>query len=156
MKIIIVGKGASGKDHLLKRMVKQGGIYDPSYTTRPPREGEKHGVDYYFISQEEFELVDKNAVFFEEAEFAGHKYGITIRQWVETNLFIMTPSGLAQVPKEDRKECFVIYLDIDKEIRMKRLAERSDFDSVERRIAADEEDFKDFTDYDMIVHTPTF
>ena len=47
-KIILVGKGASGKDHLRKILEGRGFTYGISYTTRPPREGEIDGQDYYF------------------------------------------------------------------------------------------------------------
>lgn len=42
-------------------------------TTRPPREGETNGVDYHFLSREEFE--DKAGAFLESAEVHGHRYG---------------------------------------------------------------------------------
>ena len=53
-RIILVAKGAGGKDHLRKRFEKQGFTYAVSYTTRPPREGEVDGKDYIFISEDEF------------------------------------------------------------------------------------------------------
>ena len=42
-KVILVGKGASGKDHLRKILEGRGFTYGTSYTTRPPREGEMVG-----------------------------------------------------------------------------------------------------------------
>jgi guanylate kinase len=53
-----------------------------SATTRTPRPGEEHGVDYYFLSPDEFQdKVDKDA-FLEWAEYAGHRYG-TLRSELE-------------------------------------------------------------------------
>lgn len=46
-----------------------------SCTTRDPRPGEVHGVDYYFISPSEFEDRIANGEFIEWAEFSGNKYG---------------------------------------------------------------------------------
>ena len=54
-KVILVGKAAAGKDHMRKVMESRGFIYGISFTTRPPREGEIHGKDYYFLTVEEFE-----------------------------------------------------------------------------------------------------
>ena len=51
----------------------------------------------------------------------------------------------------DRKECAVFYLDIPVLLRSERLLSRGDMpgDSIERRLKADEKDFKDFTDFDF-------
>lgn len=46
-----------------------------SYTTRAPRVGEAHGVDYFFVTDDKFtEMVEKNG-FLEWAEVHGHRYG---------------------------------------------------------------------------------
>ena len=47
-RIILVGKAASGKDHLRKKFESRGFKYAVTYTTRPPREGEIDGKDYLF------------------------------------------------------------------------------------------------------------
>ena len=63
MKIItLTGASASGKDLLLKEVVKDNGNIKPivSVTTRPKREGEEDGVDYKFISFEEFKELFEN------------------------------------------------------------------------------------------------
>jgi len=54
--VVISGPSGVGKDSVLKRM-KERGIpfhYVVTATTRPPRPGERHGVDYYFVSPAEF------------------------------------------------------------------------------------------------------
>ncbi len=51
-KIAIVGKAASGKDHLRKQMIKRGMKFGVSTTSRAPREGEIEGKDYHFVSEE--------------------------------------------------------------------------------------------------------
>ena len=48
-KVILIGKAAAGKDHMRKVLEGRGFIYGTSYTTRPPREGEIDGQDYYFF-----------------------------------------------------------------------------------------------------------
>jgi len=53
-KIILIGKAAAGKDHMRKVLEGRGFTYGTSYTTRPPREGEIDGQDYYFISEKDF------------------------------------------------------------------------------------------------------
>ena len=59
-KIILIGKAAAGKDHMRKVLEGRGFTYGTSYTTRPPREGEIDGQDYYFISEKDFYLNPKS------------------------------------------------------------------------------------------------
>lgn len=53
-----------------------------SFTTRAPREGERHGEDYCFISEAEFREHRLAGVFLEWAEVHGNLYG-TSRQWID-------------------------------------------------------------------------
>ncbi len=46
-----------------------------SATTRKPRPGERHGVHYFFVDDEEFDKLVANGELLEWAEFAGHRYG---------------------------------------------------------------------------------
>jgi guanylate kinase len=46
-----------------------------SATTRQPRPGETHGVEYYFVTDDEFDLLVAQGELLEWAEFAGHRYG---------------------------------------------------------------------------------
>ena len=156
-RIILVGKAASGKDHARKLIMNNGGKYAVSYTTRPPREGEENGKDYFFISAEEFEWMINKDKFYEYVEFNGWYYGTTNKQMSDDDTFIMTPLGLSHLSKEDRSESFVVYFDIPEDIRKERmLARQGDADSVDRRLAADEADFKTYNDYDIIVTDPNY
>ncbi|MYS25079.1 guanylate kinase [Streptomyces sp. DvalAA-14] len=46
-----------------------------SATTRRPRPGEQHGVQYFFVDDDEFDKLVANGELLEWAEFAGHRYG---------------------------------------------------------------------------------
>jgi guanylate kinase len=155
-RIIIVGKAGSGKDFLKSKLVEAGYKREVSFTTRPPREGEENGVHYYFIHKDQFVGMIKRGDFYEQQEFNGWYYGTSVQQWRSSQVFIFTPSGVKDILEEDRKNCFIIFLDIPIEIRKERLELRSDADKVERRIAADEEDFKDFTDFDIRITNSDF
>ena len=158
-RIILVGKGASGKDHARTILTEMMGMqYGVSYTTRPPRENEVEGKDYYFRSHKFFEEMKAKDEWFEYVEFNGWLYGTTKDQFYgDCNVFIMTPKGLAHLSEEDRQDSCVIYFDIDATIRAQRMSERKgDADSIHRRLSADEEDFKDFDDYDVIITSPSY
>ena len=54
--ILLAGPSASGKTEIAKILMKDFGIRKVvTHTTRPPRIGEKDGVDYHFVTREEFE-----------------------------------------------------------------------------------------------------
>jgi guanylate kinase len=154
---ILVGKAASGKDHLRKKFESRGFKYAVSYTTRPPRPGEIDGKDYIFISEEKFnEMIDRDE-WYEWVAFNGWKYGTSKDQFFNDDLFIMTPTGTSHIKPEDRGDSFIIYLDMPIEKRRARLEARvMPGDSVERRIIADEEDFKDFNNYDIRITNDDF
>jgi guanylate kinase len=156
-RIIIVGKGASGKDYLRKKFESRGFTFEPSYTTRPPREGEENGKDYFFISDEEGKQMIDDGMFYEYIYFNGWLYGTSVKQFMSGNLFIMTPTGILQIKPEDRKQSFIIYTDIDIQKRYDRLLNREmPGDTVQRRIEADELDFLSFNDYDLRVKNEDF
>ena len=56
-----------------------------SYTTRPKRRSEKHGVDYYFVSEKKFELLKSKNFFVEYANVFEHCYG-TPKDFIEKNI----------------------------------------------------------------------
>jgi guanylate kinase len=157
-KVILVGKAAAGKDHMRKVMESRGFVYGISFTTRPPREGEVHGKDYYFLTVEEFEQKIKEDFWYEYVTFNGWYYGTSKDQFYNTcNLFIMTPIGVSHIKPEDRGDCTIFYIDIPIEVRRERLLSRHmPGDSLDRRIEADENDFKNFTDYDIKINNPNF
>jgi guanylate kinase len=155
-RLILVGKAASGKDHLKNILVSRGFEREVSYTTRPPRPNEVDGVDYHFVTEEVFLHMKKEGLFYESQCFNGWWYGTTISEWEEKNVFIFTPSGVKDIRPEDRNRCTIIYLDIPESIRLERLMDRMDADKADRRIAADEKDFAGFFDYDIKISTPYF
>ena len=156
-RIILVGKAASGKDHLRKRFESRGFKYAVSYTTRPPREGEVDGKDYIFISDDEAKVLIESGFFYEYVIFNGWVYGTSVTQFHTDDLFIMTPAGISHIKPEDRLTSFIIYTDIEMSTRMIRLANRNmPGDSMDRRIEADEVDFMEFNDYDLRITNEDF
>lgn len=79
--LIISGPSGCGKSTLLKNVYKdiEDYYFSISTTTREPRVGEKEGVDYFYVSKEEFEEDIKNGYFLEWAEVHGNYYGTSLK-----------------------------------------------------------------------------
>ncbi|KAG0254233.1 guanylate kinase [Mortierella polycephala] len=79
--IVISGPSGAGKSTFLKRLFaeypdKFG--FSVSHTTRSPRAGETNGVEYNFVTREEFMTGVERGEFIEHAEFSGNLYGTTV------------------------------------------------------------------------------
>lgn len=156
-RVILCGHAASGKDHARKIFERRGFTYAVSYTTRPPRPGEVDGKDYHFITEEKAQQMIDNGEFYEWVPFNGWIYGTSMEQFQNLNLFIMTPGGIGHIKSEDRANSLIIFFDIPEEIRRERLNKRvMPGDSIERRLIADEQDFKDFRNFDIKITDPNF
>ena len=82
--LVISGSSGVGKGTVIKSLLEKCPFLDLSIscTTRGMRPGEVHGVNYFFISREEFQLGVQNDEFLEWAEFSGNFYG-TKKSYVE-------------------------------------------------------------------------
>lgn len=146
-RIILVGPGGSGKNYMAEKFESRGYIRCVTTTSRPPRENEKHGIDYYFETPDFFEKNKHH--FYEIDEFNGWLYGTLKEDFEEADLILMTPRGVKNLQPADRSSSVVVYLNPPKEIIKERLESRKDADSAERRMKTDAEDFADFTDFDI-------
>lgn len=74
--IVLSGPGGVGKSTVSREIRKTSHFWvSVSATTRKPRDGEVHGIDYIFLSDEEFDRGIGNSYFLEWAHFAGARYG---------------------------------------------------------------------------------
>ena len=75
--IVVSAPSGAGKSSLAERVLKRISDlrFSISYTTRDPRGSEQNGVDYYFVSEEEFSTMRERDEFLECAEVHGHLYG---------------------------------------------------------------------------------
>ncbi len=83
--VVVTGTSGSGKTSIRKIVTERVPDlwFSVSCTTRKPRPGERDGVDYYFVSREEFEEMIRNGEFLEHAEYAGNLYGTPIKPVME-------------------------------------------------------------------------
>ncbi|NEO26446.1 MAG: guanylate kinase [Kamptonema sp. SIO4C4] len=85
--VVLTGPSGVGKGTLVKALLqRRPDLYlSVSATTRPPRDGEQHGRDYYFLSRGEFQALIQEGELLEWAEYAGNYYG-TPRQRVKEQI----------------------------------------------------------------------
>lgn len=76
--VVITGPSGSGKDSILARLKALGRPYHfaVNATTRPPREGERDGVDYFFVSKEHFRQMVERGELLEHAIVYGQEKGV--------------------------------------------------------------------------------
>jgi guanylate kinase len=85
--IVFAAPSGAGKSSLIKEIISinENIELSVSATTRSPREGETHGKDYFFITDNEFNELKKKDAFIESADVHGHQYG-TLKAFVEKKL----------------------------------------------------------------------
>lgn len=85
--LILSGPSGVGKTTITRGVERAIGdsVFSVSYTTRAKTEADIEGVDYHFISDNEFDELVDNSLFLEWADVFGKKYG-TRRKWVEEQL----------------------------------------------------------------------
>ena len=151
--ICILGKTASGKNTVANELENKYGFKRiVTYTTRPARWGEVDGVDYHFISRDEFlGKVKRN-------EFAEWKtYNTVEGEWLygtaiddiegnDKSILIITPDGYRDIIARLGYKPRSIYLYANNETILKRLQNRGDNrEEAMRRVEHDNRDFKDVT-----------
>ena len=79
--LVLSGPSGAGKSTIINAASEEIGEYyfSISTTTRPPRVGEEHGKDYFFVSKEEFEEDIKAGNFLEYAQVHGNYYGTSLK-----------------------------------------------------------------------------
>ena len=84
---VITGPSGVGKGTLIRGLLERvpGLELSVSATTRAPRPGERDGVDYHFLSEDEFDRRVAAGDFVEHASYSGHKYG-TLRSELERRM----------------------------------------------------------------------
>lgn len=150
MKIIIMGKSAAGKNFMARKMISLGMKQIVTDTTRAKRPGEKEGIDYHFLSVEQFEKKVRNGKYLEYKRYVTVDgpvyYGTPVYAFEEGDFIILTPSGVKDIVpilEEKRIDYITVLLTADKDLRIQRSLKRGDkVDEVLRRYDKDEIDFR--------------
>ena len=105
---VISGSSGVGKGTIIKRFLEKNPNFklSVSCTTRGKRDGEEHGVNYYFLTREEFMSAVEKGEFLEWAEFSGNCYGTNkkfVQQCLDNDedlLLEIDTQGALQVKKK--------------------------------------------------------
>ena len=108
---VITAPSGAGKTSLIEALTRE----DPSlklsisYTTRPPRPGEKNGVDYHFVDDATFLAMRDRGEFLESAEVHGYRYGTSKR--VITDALVKGEDLILEIDWQGARQVRAIYPD---------------------------------------------
>ncbi|NBI30978.1 guanylate kinase [Chengkuizengella marina] len=154
---VISGNSGAGKTTIMREcMGNQKEIV--SVTTRPPRENEIDGIDYYFLTQKQFEELYKNNDLAEYNEYEGHgyNYGVTKEELNEKldayNCYVIADYNGMQQFKELYEDCVTIFIYTSKEDAILNMISREDkLHQVEKRIGTYENELENKKCYDYAI-----
>lgn len=155
--VVLMGEAGAGKDSLMQGALvhlDQAGLTSQiheivSCTSRPMREGEAHGINYYYYHPNDFEMKIMNDEMLEFTRFNNWWYGTSydsVRGDGVVNIGVFNPSGVRQLL--DRPDCNVtVYwiktTDKNRFLRQLNRENAPDVKEIVRRFNADYEDFSD-------------
>lgn len=157
--IILVGESASGKSSIEKHLVDNYGYNKiVSYTTRAPREGEVDGVDYHFISVEQFYKLKGEMFFAETAMYNNWHYGVAKEDCTDDKVAVLTPHGLRQVSKLPNVNVISFYISVPRRDRLIKILQRGDnIEEAYRRNLSDIGQFDGISDeVNYIIHNDSY
>ena len=160
--IVISGPSGAGKDTVVKKLLETNKDIElsVSMTTRAPRKGEKEGVDYFYVSSEEFQKQIEKGNFLEYANVFGTNYYGTPKDKVLKNIkngkdviLVIDIQGAIQVKENMPESIFIFIMPPSMKELKKRLIER-DTESSEKileRFKTAYKEINEATKYNYVV-----
>ncbi len=160
--LVVSAPSGAGKTTLCRRLLQEDReiSFSVSYTTRPPRPNERNGVDYFFVSREEFQALIEAGAFLEWAEVHGHLYGTSKEQVMQALeegkdvLLDIDVQGAAQVRKALGQDAVLVFvLPPSFEELERRLRKRSTEDEsvIQRRLRNARQEIARAPEFDYLV-----
>ncbi|HYA26213.1 MAG TPA: guanylate kinase [Terriglobales bacterium] len=158
---IISAPSGSGKSTLVEKVRKivPGIEFSISYTTRPPRGNEQNGVEYFFVSPDQFDQMIRRGEFLEHAEVFGNCYG-TAKRFLEQArqkgydlLLDIDVQGAAQIKGKLPEAVSIFILPPDRKTLESRLRNRSldKEEVIQRRLVTASREIEKYREYDYIL-----
>lgn len=131
--ITIAGPSLSGKTQFSKILQEEHGFQAVvSVTTRPMRQGEVDGVDYHFVTEDEYDKLD----FVQKTSFNGYRYGVTkdsIPSSEKPTVWVIAPESISQVEDFCKKNNVLltrVFITNPQKVLFKRLLRRFNGDAL--------------------------
>ena len=163
---VVAAPSGGGKTSLTRALLERERaiMLSVSYTTRPPRPGEKEGVDYHFITPARFEELKAAGEFLEHAQVHGNWYA-TSATWLKRQidagqdvLLEIDWQGAAQVRKLIPASVHIFILPPSLALLEERLVRRGqdDKDTIARRLNAAREEMRHCGEFDYVIINQEF
>lgn len=159
--IVLSGPSGVGKSTVIAELFSQrSNIYfSVSYTTRQPRVGEQNGVNYNFVSREEFEGMIQRDELLEYAEYVNNYYGTSlkvIQEKLDAGIDVLLDievQGAAKVRSRCPDALFIFIIPPSFEELSRRLHRRNtdSEDVIAGRLAKARQEFREIPKYDYLV-----
>ena len=161
MLYVVSAPSGCGKGTILTEVFKncKNVFYSISATTRAPREGEVDGVNYYFITRDEFEALIESGGMLEYAEYCGNMYGTPLKKVEEKleagfDVILEIETRGAKLVKEKMPEATPIFIlpPSVKELRRRLLKRGTESaDVIEKRVSEAEREIREAYNYDYVM-----
>ena len=160
--IVISAPSGAGKDTVVKELMKKDGNnkwISVSATSRLPREGEKDGVDYYFLTKEDFEKKIEEGFFIEYTNYTGNYYG-TPKKYIKEKLdegidviLIIEIEGASNIKKLVPEAIFIFIMPPSLKELVRRLKNRGTEtnEKILKRFHTAYKEINDVTKYNYVV-----
>jgi guanylate kinase len=158
---IVSAPSGTGKTTLVERLVREtpGLRMSRSYTSRTARAGERHGVDYNFITRQEFDAMVREGAFLEWADIYGNLYGTAASDTEhcltggEDLVLVIDVQGARQVRSRGLENIGIFVLPPSAAVLESRLRGRSKDteEQIRRRLEVACREVEDFATYDYVV-----
>ena len=137
--IVITGASATGKTETARVLSTLFNIKKVvTHTTRPMRKGETDGVDYHFVSKEEFLRLKNEDYFVETTTYNNNYYGTSKKEISDDKVLIVETSGAKVFLSLNDPHIIVFRLLASKDMRYSRMLERGDsLESIKQRLEKD-------------------
>ncbi len=160
MLIVISGPSGCGKTTLVKRVIAEldDSAFLISHTTRKKRDSEIDGKDYYFVTEDEFNLMIQNQKFVEWARVHGHYYGTSFNELKKNEskkrlILDVDIQGARQIKNYDPKALLIFIFPPEFQELKKRLLFRGDEtqESINKRLTVAKKEILSYHNFDFLI-----
>lgn len=159
--IVLSGPSGVGKSTVISELLssRRDIHFSVSFTTRQPRVGEEHGVNYNFVAREEFERMIRDNEFLEYAQYVDNYYGTSLKiieEKLQAGVDVLLDievQGAAKVRGKCPEAVFIFIIPPSLEELSRRLRKRNtdSEDVIAQRLAKAREECRECTKYDYLV-----